>query len=239
MIGSTGPEPIPWHGPREKNPFFSFFLVVFAYYFELGTMRACAHAIARPSAPHVTMHVLVGASGGSPTCHGTAHVGMARWNAGKGKNGTWRRRKTAAMPQEEQQAHPTNEDAQMHLEEAEKEETWFDEGEEEEEEDASALDMTDEEAQAWEQGSGLTAEEDYVTSGNRVVLDACDDLFEMVEEEMKVRQTRNEGPGPITHVEATPRARPRARTRGNRTRTSSHVQRTRNELTAKNMANCT
>lgn len=199
-------------------------------------MRACAHAIARPSAPHVTMHVLVGASGGSPTCHGTAHVGMARWNAGKGKNGTWRRRKTAAMPQEEQQAHPTNEDAQMHLEEAEKEETWFDEGEEEEE-DASALDMTDEEAQAWEQGSGLTAEEDYVTSGNRVVLDACDDLFEMVEEEMKVRQTRNEVPGPITHVEATPRAR--ARPRGNRTRTSSHVQRTRNELTAKNMANCT
>eukprot|EP00894_Picocystis_sp_ML_P005460 jgi/Pico_ML_1/55977/g1580.t1 len=52
--------------------------------------------------------------------------------------------------------------------------------------------MTDEEAQAWEQGSGLTAEEDYVASGNRVVLDACDDLFEMVEEEMKVLRQASE-----------------------------------------------
>ena len=143
------------------------------------TMQACAHVYAA--------HVQAFAACGVSTRHRPVLITYAHLNGGKGKHRSAWRTKTAATSKEEEaqqqrrQHVPANEqDAHVQTGRMEDPMEWEDEVE-----DGLVWD----EYQG-EETAGLTAEEDYVTPGNRIVLDACDNLFEMVEEEMKVRNVR-------------------------------------------------
>uniref|UniRef100_A0A6U9QVD9 Uncharacterized protein n=1 Tax=Picocystis salinarum TaxID=88271 RepID=A0A6U9QVD9_9CHLO len=146
-------------------------------------MLACAHVFA----PHVQAFATCGVS----TRHRAVLHTCVRWNGRKGKQGSAWRSKTAATSKEEEAQRqrrehvPSNvEDAHVQTGRIEDPMEWDDEVEDEGEDGLVRDECRGEETE------GLTAEEDYVTPGNRIVLDACDDLFEMVEEEMKVSGVR-------------------------------------------------
>lgn len=163
-------------------------------------MLACAHVFA----PHVQAFATCGVS----TRYRAVLNTCARWNGGKRKHASAWRSKTAATSKEEEAQRqrrehvPSNEeDAHVQTGRIEDPMEWDDEVEDE-----------GEDALVWdechgEETVGLTAEEDYVTPGNRIVLDACDDLFEMVEEEMKVRDVRRGRSHERTREETIPTAR--------------------------------
>uniref|UniRef100_A0A6U9Q812 Uncharacterized protein n=1 Tax=Picocystis salinarum TaxID=88271 RepID=A0A6U9Q812_9CHLO len=148
-------------------------------------MLACAHVFA----PHVQAFATCGVS----TRHRAVLHTCVRWNGRKGKQGSAWRSKTAATSKEEEAQRqrrehvPSNvEDAHVQTGRIEDPMEWDDEVEDEGEDGLVRDECRGEETE------GLTAEEDYVTPGNRIVLDACDDLFEMVEEEMKVLRQASE-----------------------------------------------
>lgn len=133
-------------------------------------MQASAHVFAA--------HVQSFAACGVSTRHRPVLITCVRWNGGKGKHGSAWRTKTAATSKEEEaqrqrrQHVPANEeDAHVQTGRMEEPTEWEDEVE-----DNGEDGLVWDEYQGEETG-GLTAEEDYVTPGNRIVLDACDDLF--------------------------------------------------------------